>query len=173
MRRIRSFSRSANGCDGSRQIAGSLMSGMRVAAAEKASANSEALNETTDTPVSFFTSTVLNFALPLLAMNVIVNGPLSESSSCCTVPVNEATFRAPPAAAIMSKSFASEMSPEVTSNTLSPAAPVCVSASPIVMVYLPAGKCAMVTAKFLPVTSSRNVAALAPAPSMATEASSL
>src|ERR1039458_3262776 len=74
MRRSRSSARACNGFDGSRQMGGSLMSGMRVAAAEKASANSEALNETTEAPVAFFISTVLNFALPLLAANVIVNG---------------------------------------------------------------------------------------------------
>ena len=54
-----------NGCDGSRQIGGSLISGTRVAAAEKASASSEALNETTDAPEAFFTSNVLNFAAAL------------------------------------------------------------------------------------------------------------
>ena len=81
------------------------MSGTCVAAAEKASANSEALNETTDAPEAFFTSNVLNFAAPLLAAKEIVSGPLIESSSCSTAPVMEATFRAPPAVAKMSKFF--------------------------------------------------------------------
>ena len=75
MRRIKSFSRAANGCDGSRQIGGSLISGMRMAAAEYGSASSDALNETTDSPEAFFTSNVLNFALSLLAVKVTVSGP--------------------------------------------------------------------------------------------------
>ena len=92
MRRIKSFSRAFNGCDGSRQIGGSLISGTRVAAAEKASANSEALKATTDAPEASFTSIVLNFAAPLLAAKEIVSGPWIESSSCSTVPVMVANF---------------------------------------------------------------------------------
>ncbi len=173
IRRIKSFARADNVCDGSRQIAGSLISGMCVAPAEKASASSEALNATTGAPEEFLISNVLNFATPLLAAKEIVSGPLIESSSCSTTPVMEATFRAPPAAAMMSKFLASSTSPEVTSNTLSPGAPASVSASPMPMVYLPAGKCAMLTVKFVPLISSRNAAALSAAPSMVTDALSL
>ena len=54
-----------------------------------------------------------------------------------------------------------------------PARSASVSTSPMTMVYLPAGKCAMVTVKFVPLISSRNAAALLVAPSMATDASSL
>ena len=54
------------GFDGSRQIGASTTSGTRWAAAENASANSEALNETNDDPSAFLTSIVLNLAAPLL-----------------------------------------------------------------------------------------------------------
>ena len=73
------------------------------------------------TPAALFTSNVLNFALSLLVENETVSGPLSESSSCSTRPVMKQTFRAP-AAAMMSKSFASVGSPEVTLKTRCPGA---------------------------------------------------
>src|SRR5215469_14417295 len=83
------------------------------------------------------------------------------------------TLRAPPAAETMSKLVASATEPEATSNDRSPGALHCVSASPILIVYLPAGKCEMVTVKFFPLTSSRNARALSPAPSTVTDASFL
>ena len=58
-------------------------------------------------------------------------------------------------------------------TTFPPARPPAFPASPMTMVYLPAGKCAMVTVKFVPLISSRKAAALLAAPSMATDASSL
>ena len=81
------FARRATAATDHARSAASLISGMRVAAAEYASAISDALNETTDSPEAFFTSNVLNFALSLLAENETVSGPLSESSSCSTAPV--------------------------------------------------------------------------------------
>ena len=81
-----------NGCDGSRQMGGSLISGMRLAVAEKGSASSEALKAKTNSPEPFFTSNVLNFAVFLPAVKVTVSGPLSESSTCSTSPVMVQTF---------------------------------------------------------------------------------
>ena len=95
IRRIKSSARSLMECDGSCQMGGSVISGTRAAAAEKASASSEALNETTDAPVASFISTVLNLAVPLLATKEIFSGPRKASSSCSTVPLIVATFRAP------------------------------------------------------------------------------
>ena len=74
---------------------------------------------------------------------------------------------------MMSKFFASATSPEVTSNTLSPAASSDVSTSPMEIVYLPAGNCVMLTLKLFPLISSRNAAALSPAPSMVTDSPAL
>ena len=56
-------------------MVGSLISGTRTAAAEKASANSDALNDTTDAPDAFLISMVLNLAVPLLATNEIFKRP--------------------------------------------------------------------------------------------------
>src|ERR1035437_5458310 len=173
IRRIKSSARAFNDFAASLQMGTSLISGMRVAAAEKASAISEALNATTEAPEEFLISNVLNFALSLLAEKETISGPLSESSSCSTTPVMKQTFRTPPAVAKMSKFLASATSAEVTSNTLSPGALACVSASPMMTVYLPAGKFALVTVKFLPLISSRKAAALLLVPSMTTDASSL
>ena len=154
-------------------MGGSPISGMRVAVAENASASSEALNETTISPSAFFISNALNLAVPLLAANVTVRGPLMESFSCSTKPVIEETFRAPPALVKMSKFLARTVSPEVTSNNLSPGPPASVSTSPMTTVYLPAGKCAILTVKFFPLISSRKAAALLATPSTVSDASSL
>jgi len=132
MRRIRSSARVFKGCAGSRQTAGALMAGARLAAMEKESARSEALNETTDVPPAFFISIVLNLAVLLLAMNEIASGPWSFP--CSTVPAMVETFRAPPADAKMSNPFAKALSPIVTSNNLLPGPSTIVSTSPIMIV---------------------------------------
>src|ERR1022692_2432057 len=82
MQRIKSYARSFSECDGSFQIGGSLTTGMRGASPENWSANSDAANETTDAPAAFFTSNVLNLALPAFAEKEIFSAPLIESSSC-------------------------------------------------------------------------------------------
>src|ERR1039458_10686142 len=73
----------------------------------------------------------------------------------------------------MSKFLARTVSPEVTSNNLSPGPPASVVTSPMTTVYLPAGKCAILTVKFFPLISSRNATALLATPSTVSDASSL
>ena len=63
------------GCDGSRQIGGSVISGTRRASAEKLSANSEASKAITDAPAAVLISTVLNFAAPLLDEKTRLRAP--------------------------------------------------------------------------------------------------
>ncbi|MGA2248432.1 MAG: hypothetical protein ABSH48_25975 [Verrucomicrobiota bacterium] len=78
IRRIKSFARGNNVRAGSRQMAGSLISGMCVAAAEKASANSEAQNETTAVPATSFASNVLNLAVRLAGRKGDCERPFEE-----------------------------------------------------------------------------------------------
>ena len=74
----------------------------------------------------------------------------------------------------MSKFFGQHLVTGVhVKHSFAPAPLATVSAALIVIVYLPAGKCEMVTVKFVPLTSSRNAAALSPAPSIATDGRSL
>jgi len=155
MRRMRSSARALRGLDGSRQIGGSWISGARVAAAENGSASSEAVKERRVSPASFFTSNVLNLAAPFRASKETVSGPRRESSLCSTAWVRVVTFRGPPAAARMSKFATVVVDSKVMSNNLSFGSLTCVSTWPIKRVYLPAGRCEMLTVKAFPVISSR------------------
>ena len=148
-----------SGFDGSRQIGASWTSGTRTAAAEKASANSEALKETTDVPSACLDFDRVEFGDAFARHK----GDLQRSAQGIIRVLNRAADRrhlARPAGLGEDVEILGQR--RVTRshrNTLSPAAVAVVSAAPMVIVYLPAGNVAMVTVKFGPLTSSRKLAA--------------